>query len=162
MPLGRHRVVLEGLDLGDRATVGRNGEDLDPADVRLTVVGQNVGVCVDPDQGADGDPDMDTLTNTEELALGTDPMEKDTDMDGLDDNVEDKTGIYVGPSSTGTDPTIVDTDGDMLPDGVEDPTLPFVDINQPGTDPNNPNTDGDNLEDGIEIPIGRDPTVPDA
>ena len=132
---------------------------LDPDDNGLNP--NNNGVPGDPDQGADGDPDMDTLTNTEELALGTDPMEKDTDMDGLDDNVEDKTGIYVGPSSTGTDPTIVDTDGDMLPDGVEDPTLPFVDINQPGTDPNNPNTDGDNLEDGIEIPIGRDPTVPD-
>lgn len=122
----------------------------------------NNGVAGDPDQGADGDPDMDNLTNAQELALGTNPMEKDTDMDGLDDDVEDNTGVYNSASSTGTDPTDPDSDGDLLLDGVEDPNLPFVDADQPGTDPNNDDTDDDGLEDGIEIPIGRDPTVPDA
>ncbi|MGI9241336.1 MAG: hypothetical protein ACR2RV_11080, partial [Verrucomicrobiales bacterium] len=43
----------------------------------------NNGVPGDPDQGAAGDPDMDTLTNEMEFAGGTNPVEDDTDMDGL-------------------------------------------------------------------------------
>ena len=40
------------------------------------------------DDGANGDPDFDTLTNLQEFQLGTHPNDADTDNDGLDDGVE--------------------------------------------------------------------------
>lgn len=43
----------------------------------------------------------------------------DADNDGLRDEVETGTGIYVSPSNTGTNPAIADTDEDSLPDGME-------------------------------------------
>ena len=43
----------------------------------------------------------------------------DVDNDGLRDEVETNTGIYVSPSNTGTNPALADTDGDSLPDGME-------------------------------------------
>ncbi|MHA1626489.1 MAG: hypothetical protein ACTSYT_01165 [Candidatus Asgardarchaeia archaeon] len=58
---------------------------------------------------------------------------KDTDTDGLADNVEAKLG---------TDPNDPDTDGDGLLDGYE------VDM---GTDPGNPDTDGDGFGDGDDL-----------
>ncbi len=114
-----------------------------------------------PSQGAAGDQDFDTLTNLEEYNLGTSPISDDTDMDGLKDDVEDRTGIYVDATSTGTDPTIADTDLDGLSDGLELPTLPFIDLNQPGTDPNNGDTDNDGIKDRQEILLGRNPTIID-
>ena len=113
----------------------------------------------DPENGADGDPDMDNLSNIEELDMGTDPQEEDTDMDGLNDGVETNTGTWVSPTDTGTDPLNPDSDGDGLLDGVENPDLPFVDADQPGTDPNNSDSDSDTFSDGDEIAQGRNPTV---
>ncbi|MEO7101642.1 MAG: sulfatase-like hydrolase/transferase [Luteolibacter sp.] len=43
----------------------------------------------------------------------------DIDNDGLRDEVETNTGIYVSPANTGTNPSVADTDGDSLPDGME-------------------------------------------
>lgn len=43
----------------------------------------------------------------------------DLDNDGLRDEVETNTGVYVSPADTGTNPAIADTDGDSLPDGME-------------------------------------------
>ena len=37
------------------------------------------------DDGADGDPDGDSLSNAAEQACGTDPLDDDTDLDGLSD-----------------------------------------------------------------------------
>ncbi|MFT7172207.1 MAG: hypothetical protein ACI9NQ_000416 [Paracoccaceae bacterium] len=116
----------------------------------------------DPENGADGDPDMDNLTNIEELDMGTDPQDGDTDMDDLSDGVETNTGIWVSPTDTGTDPLNSDSDGDGLLDGVENPDLPFVDANQPGTDPNNSDGDNDTISDGDEIEQGSNPTVAQA
>ncbi len=124
-------------------------------------IGESAPGARDGPNGALGDPDGDTLTNTQELDLGTDPQDPDTDGDDLTDDVEDNGGVYVSDTQTGTDPLTVDTDGDGLSDGVENPSLPFVDASQPGTDPNNPDTDGDLLRDGPEIDQGRDPTVAD-
>ncbi len=39
----------------------------------------------DPEQGPNGDPDNDGLTNQQEQELGTDPQRSDTDNDGLND-----------------------------------------------------------------------------
>ncbi|MFT6242284.1 MAG: hypothetical protein ACJAQT_004387 [Akkermansiaceae bacterium] len=120
---------------------------------------------VDPDNGPDGDPDMDGLTNLEEFNAGLEPDNDDYDMDSLLDGVETNTGTYLDATDTGTDPKNADTDGDGLGDSVEDPTKTFVDADQPGTDPTKKDTDGDGVADLIEINNGSNPTdinsVPD-
>ncbi|EPX57790.1 putative internalin [Cystobacter fuscus DSM 2262] len=105
----------------------------------------------DPLNPADDDPtrdsDEDGITDNIEVATGTDPNNPDTDGDGILDGVEDKN--HNGTRDPGeTDPLdpaddkfATDSDGDGLSDGVE------IDN---GTDPNNPDTDGDGLSDGEE------------
>ena len=74
---------------------------------------------------ADSDNDKDGLTNSEELALGTDPNSADTDGDGLSD--------YDEINKHNTDPLKADSDEDTLNDGDE------ITI---GLDPNDPETFG--------------------
>jgi hypothetical protein len=57
------------------------------------------------------DQDGDSLLDYEELALGTNPSNPDSDNDGLKDGEEVIT--------YGTNPLLADTDGDGAPDGVE-------------------------------------------
>ena len=130
----------------------------------------------------DTDDDNDGLSDTDELARGTDPFDQDTD----DDGVQDGTEVGVGPGGAGpdsfggplsftpdadpgstTNPLNPDTDGDGLTDGQEDPngdgasprTIGGTGTTGSGeTDPNNPDTDGDGLTDGDEVNnIGSDP-----
>jgi hypothetical protein len=61
----------------------------------------------------------------------TNPFNKDTDGDGLADNVETDTGVFVSPLNTGSDPLSIDSDGDTYSDGTE--------VSQ-GSDPNDPNS----------------------
>lgn len=69
-----------------------------------------------PSTGGDGDgdgnadDDGDGISDTDEMAMGTDFNNPDTDGDGLMDNME---------LSLGLDPNDWDTDNDMLIDGVE-------------------------------------------
>lgn len=108
------------------------------------------------------DPDNDMLSNLQEYILNTDPMDNDTDDDGLSDGVESRTGIWTSESDTGTDPLVPDTDGDTLLDGVETCTGIYLDSSRTGTDPNNANSDGDGKDDGEETAIvARDPNVAD-
>lgn len=93
----------------------------------------------------EADPDGDGLTNDREAALGTDPLQPDTDGDRLLDREEVETHL--------TDPLDPDTDGDGLQDGDEIQTYQ--------TDPRQPDTDGDGLSDGDEIRLGTDPRNPD-
>lgn len=58
-----------------------------------------------------GDEDGDGLLNKQEILYGTDPLNPDTDGDGLSDY--DELFVY------GTNPLLADTDGDGLPDGWE-------------------------------------------
>jgi Tol biopolymer transport system component len=113
------------------------------------------------------DTDGDGLSNSDELKLGTDPLNPDTDGDGLTDGQE--------ANILRTNPLVADTDQDGLPDGQEvqiyktNPLNPDTDgdllsdgdeVNRK-TDPLNPDTDKDGLNDGVEISIGTDPLQPD-
>ncbi|HAG13977.1 MAG TPA: hypothetical protein DCG49_08970, partial [Ruminococcus sp.] len=60
---------------------------------------------------SDADCDDDGLTNLEEVTRGTNPLQADTDADGLSDRAE----IFEHK----TDPLLADTDGDGLEDGFE-------------------------------------------
>lgn len=92
------------------------------------------------------DVDGDETPIVAELQAGTDPLESDTDADGLGDGVELR--------EYDTDPTTADTDGDGIDDGAE--------IDDYGTDPADSDTDGDQLADGTEITdYGTDPTAAD-
>jgi PKD repeat protein len=82
----------------------------------------------------------------------------DIDGDGLPDEVETDTGIYVDETDTGTDPNDPDTDGDMLPDGweVDNGFNPLDDTGDNGAD-GDPDDDGmSNLE---EYEEGYDPQL---
>ena len=78
------------------------------------------------------------------MELGTNPLKKDSDGDGLADR---------GEVQKGTDPNDADSDGDGLSDGEE------VDL---GTDPLDADTDGDGLSDGEEVDLGTDPLDEDS
>jgi len=97
---------------------------------------------VNPNNGANGDPDADGVTNLDEFTGGTDPQDADTDHDGLKDGAE---------AAAGGDPTKADTDGDGLNDGAEITA---------GTKVNEPDTDGDGIQDGFEVRNGSDPLDP--
>jgi hypothetical protein len=88
------------------------------------------------------DSDGDGLADDCERMLGTDPMNADTDMDGLKDGDEDRNQNCLGEPNLGeTNPLSYDTDDDGLADGVE---------RAYGTDPLRPDTDGDCIPDGYE------------
>jgi len=89
------------------------------------------------------DTDNDGLTNSDEIARGTNPNDPDTDDDALFDGDEVRLG---------TNPLNKDTDGDGLMDGDE------VRI---GTNPLAPDTDKDGLLDGVEYGTCTSPTNPD-
>jgi hypothetical protein len=91
------------------------------------------------------DTDNDGLPNVEELQIGTDPFNPDTDTDELLDGDEVRI--------RGTNPLNPDSDTDLLTDGDE--------VLRRGTDPLNPDTDGDGLTDGDEVQRGTDPLKPD-
>ncbi len=113
------------------------------------------------DAPATSDFDSDGATDASEFANETDPINPDTDGDGLLDGVETDSGLWNGLSDTGTDPLVRDSDRDGLLDSVENPDLDFVDAEQPGTDPNVSDSDLDGIDDGSEVLLGLDPTNPD-
>jgi hypothetical protein len=96
----------------------------------------------------DADNDGDSLTNYEEyklcyetsLVICTDPLNTDTDADGLDDGYELDIGI---------NPVNTDSDGDKIQDGVE------VAL---GMQPNNTDSDGDRMSDHWELLNTLNPT----
>ena len=101
---------------------------------------------------------------------GTDPIDPDTDGDGIPDGAETNTGVFVDGNDTGTDPNEPDTDGDGLTDDVETATGVFVNASDTGTNPNLPDSDSDGLDDGVETnsgvfvdanDTGTDPNDPD-
>ncbi len=100
------------------------------------------------------DSDCDGLSDIEEEKLGTDPLNPDTDGDGLTDG--DEMGVTVNPDPANcpnfvpsthpanpTNPLRKDSDCDGLTDQEELSTY--------RTDPNNWDSDGDGLSDGLEV-----------
>ena len=86
------------------------------------------------------DPDHDSLMTWREYLLGTDPLNADTNGNGITDGVEASHGT--------SDAANPDTDGDGAPNWVEIAH---------GTDPFNPDSDGDGTDDGADA-FPLDPT----
>lgn len=105
-----------------------------------TVPSKETGVKSSPDS----DKDRDGLTYDEEMKIGTDPNNADTDGDGLTDGQE--------LTAYKTNPRNFDTDGDGLVDGDE--------VTVYKTDPNKVDTDGDGYSDGVEVKGGYNPLGP--
>lgn len=92
------------------------------------------------------DGDGDGLDDRVELVLGTDPLDPDTDDDGLLDGVE----VDMAMGSGCPNPLISDSDGDGLRDGEE--VLTYA------TNPCIRDTDADGVEDGVD-PLPNVPGV---
>ncbi|MCL2178563.1 MAG: adventurous gliding motility lipoprotein CglD, partial [Cystobacterineae bacterium] len=121
------------------------------------------GMCRIPnDADDDRDMDCDGLEDWNERLRGTNPLNSDTDGDGLLDGVEVGYGslqdplcanryAQLPPSPTNkTNPLRIDTDCDGLTDGEEDANGNGVfDLGE--TNPNDPDTDNDGILDGIEL-----------
>ena len=96
---------------------------------------------------SEGDTDGDGLSDAEEVAIGSDPLNRDYDADGLLDGEE----VY----TQGTDPLNNDSDGDGLLDGEE--------VSQYGSSPISTDIDGDGITDGDELFVyGTQPATPDS
>jgi outer membrane protein OmpA-like peptidoglycan-associated protein len=106
----------------------------------------------------ESDVDNDGLTKCEEEELGTDPLNSDTDGDGLNDGEE--------VMKYNSDPLKTDSNGDGLSDGEKvkiydldpnswdydsDGLSDYDEIKVHSTDPKNPDTDGEGLDDGTEV-----------
>ena len=112
-----------------------------------------------PTPGPTSDEDGDGLTLAEETRLGTDPNDRDSDNDGLDDGEEvNPRVVLLPPTPPKRTPTVTDwTTGKR--------STPRVVL--PATDPTEPDSDNDGLDDGEEVnpPRGTpatDPTEPDS
>ncbi len=140
----------------DLEVIGLTDADLEPLfrSAEHYIAMWDAAECGPVDTDSDGlrdrcdeDDDNDTLTDAEEASLGTDPLNPDTDADGITDAEEVNT--------FGTDPLDSDTDNDDLGDGDE--------INVHGTDPLDADSDDDGLTDGAEVnTYGTDPLDPDS
>ncbi|MGI9241544.1 MAG: LamG-like jellyroll fold domain-containing protein [Verrucomicrobiales bacterium] len=150
----------DGLNDGGEVTAMTDPHDPDSDDDTMPD-GYEVDNMLNPlvdDAGADADSDLSL--NLQEFERGTDPNVADTDIDGLNDNVETGTGTWVSAMDTGTDPLDPDTDDDLLLDGSENNSGAYVDETMAGSDPHVVDTDGDGTRDGSEVIVGRNPVDP--
>ncbi len=103
------------------------------------------------------DSDNDGLTDYFEwYELGSDPLNADTNNNGISDGMEDSDGdqlLDMQEMQYGTDPFDEDTDGDKLTD--------YEEINIYKTDPLDNDTDLDDMYDGDEIKMGKNPLEED-
>lgn len=104
------------------------------------------------------DTDGDGLSDYQEKVIfNYNPLEKDSDNDGINDGDEDHDGDNISnlkEYGIGTDPILLDTDNDGLND--------FEEFNTYKTDPVDSDTDKDGANDGDEIRLGTNPLVSDS
>ena len=104
------------------------------------------------------DTDGDGLSDYQEKVIfNYNPLEKDSDNDGINDGDEDHDGDNISnlkEYEIGTDPILLDTDNDGLND--------FEEFNTYKTDPVDSDTDKDGANDGDEIRLGTNPLVSDS
>jgi len=152
----------DGLDQTEEATAGTDPFDPDTDGDGITD-GQEINTDgtdpLDDCSSVGGTPlpssdcDGDGLSTSEEATAGTDPDNRDTDNDGVDDGQEVITDgtdpLDPCSSAGGSPPADSDCDGDGL-SLSEEAVL--------GTDPNQADTDGDGVSDGQEVNSdGTDP-----
>jgi hypothetical protein len=118
------------------------------------------------------DSDGDGLTDAEEAALGTDPLNVDTNGDGFSDGVEQyfhTLGAAIDPRQTYLDGGLVYTDGGTFPGcpdalkGVDSDGDGLLDCDEQllGSNANGVDTDGDGVPDLIEWLGGTQVAVSD-
>jgi len=100
------------------------------------------------EDGKDGDPDGDNLTNELEQLAGTHPQNSDSDSDGMGDGYEVNNGLNA---------LVVDSSGDLDGDGLTNQQEHDL-----GTSANSTDSDGDGMPDGYESENGLDPTIDDS
>jgi predicted flap endonuclease-1-like 5' DNA nuclease len=162
----------EWLDT-DGDGIGNNADTDDDGDGYDDIWEINHVPSYDPLDGCDPnlnsstcDQDYDGLNNGEEITLGTNVTNPDTDGDGFCDGDLGVEGICVaGPDDFPLDPAAhLDTDGDGMPDTIngtstsepaliedlDDDNDGLLDLDEiaNGTEPLNPDTDGDGYCDG--------------
>lgn len=109
------------------------------------------------------DTDGDTISDGDEwlglyAGVRTNPLQRDSDGDGYDDNLETNTQYWTSAQDTGTHPNNSDSDGDGIPDGRENPDAPTELVNGIfNSDPNYADTDFDGYPDNDELLYGSDP-----
>ena len=112
------------------------------------------------------DTDRDGVEDAVEVMLGLDPLDADSDDDGVFDGDEDSDMDGLSNAEEGvlaTDPSMADSDGDGINDIDEDRDMDgLTDIAEilGGTDWTNADSDGDTWPDGVEIDGGADPLNP--
>ncbi len=109
---------------------------------------------VDPNNGANGDPDGDGVSNLAEQAHGTDPNNSDTDGDGLLDKWE--LDHNLDPIDDGSNNSDNGSSGDPDHDGFSNPLE-----QSGGTDPNDPDSHppGTPLPGGTPLLVGEQVTI---
>jgi hypothetical protein len=116
------------------------------------------------------DTDLDGILDGDEvLILSTNPKDKDSDDNNINDNLEDpdQDGLnnYQELYQTLTDPLNSDSDGNGINDGDDDIDGDGLsnkdEINIHGTDSLNADSDGDGINDKEEIDNNLNPTLPD-
>ncbi len=163
----------DGLSDGEEVVLGSDNRVTDPNRPDTDADGVIDGLDLDP-RNPNSDSDFDGLTDIEESSGSrnpwvagvntgsvpgepTNPLEDDSDGDGLLDKNE-----VINTSAPGwvsTNPNKADTDGDGLNDSVETNTGTFVDAANTGTNPRVVDSDSDGFPDGVEVALGSNPTL---
>ncbi|APT91679.1 hypothetical protein CPHO_00645 [Corynebacterium phocae] len=170
---GKSAVTVTVLDKDGNPVKGANGNDVTKKFTIGTFEINDLDADGIPDS-KDPDADGDGVNNADEIAIGTNPLDPDSDSDGNSDGE----GDFDGDGKSNADESVVpdapvtDGDGDGLGDVDEtdvnpkDGTNDLVDgVDKDGDGiPNgkDPDADGDGVNNADEIAIGTNPLDPDS